>query len=183
MKSIIIAGIVVAIAIFILVFFITTSNAVNRIKVKIDESKSSLGIMFDRRYETLTQSINVCKSYKEFELELFTNLRKPTSESSMKELQDIGYKQEKAVRNIVALGEAYPDLKTATLFSNLQKQLSEENAEVAAAKRTINSNITELNNMIVTFPTSLVCSMKGLSKLPFFETENLEQKKTVEFNL
>ena len=59
--GIIIAVLVIAVAIW----WISTSNKINRINVKIDESKSGIEIQLKKRYDVITQSMNVAKGFKE----------------------------------------------------------------------------------------------------------------------
>ena len=62
---------------------------------------------------------------------------------------------------IRAVGENYPDLLSSNQFLALQKEIADENEDLAASKRIVNSNISQINQAIVTFPTSLVAGIKG----------------------
>lgn len=175
----IIVGIIVAIVIAIIVWFISISNTVNRAFVKIDESKSAIEIQLQKRYDVLTQSMDIAKGFATHEKDIFTSLRQVNSGMSINDLNEITQEQAQAITKLVALGEAYPELKSSELFSNLQVQLSEENAQFAASKRAFNANVTSFNNICVSFPTSIVCSMKGKSKLDYIKEDNIEAKKDI----
>lgn len=174
--------IVLAILVIILIIFISISNSVNRNLNKIEEAKSSVEIQLAKRYDTIKNSFEVAKGYLKHEEKVFTTLRSVNRGMSASEINEVISNQDRALRTLFALGESYPELRSAELFSNLQKQLSEENAQFSAAKRALNANITILNNQIVSFPSSLICSMKGLTKMEFIHEENLEAKKEISFN-
>ena len=175
-----IIGIIIAVLVIaVVIWWISTSNKINRINVKIDESKSGIEIQLKKRYDVITQSMNVAKGFIKHENEIFTNLRAVSSVMSVDEINDAVASQNKAMSNLLALGEAYPELKSGELFGNLQHQLSEENAQFAASKRTFNANVTSLNNMIVSFPSSVVANSKGQKKMDFIKEENIESMKDI----
>ena len=66
---------VIAVAVILVFWWISTSNKINRIKVKIDESQSGIEIQLKKRYDVITQSLNVAKGFVKHENEIFTNLR------------------------------------------------------------------------------------------------------------
>lgn len=162
-------------------WYISTSNGINRMVVKIDESKSDIEVQLKKRYDVLTQSMNTAKGFVKHENEIFTNLHSVKSRMSVDEINEAVTNQNEVMSNLMALGEAYPELRSAELFSNLQKQLTEENAQFAASKRAFNANVTKLNNMVVSFPSSIVCNMKKQEKMNFIKEENVEAMKDINF--
>jgi LemA protein len=67
--------------------------------------------------------------------------------------------------------ENYPDLKADKVFINLQNSINEVEAHLQAARRLYNSNVSTLNQRIVTFPTSIVASNIKMARKAFFEAE------------
>lgn len=174
-----ILAIILVIAVVLVFWFISTSNTVNRAVVKIDEAGSGIEIQLKKRFDVLTQSMEIAKGFAKHETEVFTDLRKITSGMTVDEMNEAIDNQSKAMKSLFALGEAYPELKSSELFSNLQVQLTEENAQFAASKRAFNANITYLNNLIVSFPTSIVCSIKGQQKREFLHEDNIDAMKNI----
>lgn len=170
---------VIAIVLFIACLCVLVSNDVNRAIVKIDESKSGIEIQLKRRYDILTQSLEIAKGYMKHEEKIFTNLRSVNSGMGISEINEALENQSKCSKELFALAEEYPELRSEELFSNLQKQLSEENAQLSASKRAFNANVTVLNNLVVTFPSSIVCGWKKQGKMEFIKEENLEEIKNV----
>lgn len=164
------------IVIFILIWFIRTSNRLNRYRVIIDESKRNVDIALAKRYDTISEMIKVSKSYARYEKDTFKDLVKLRSNSSLKDSNRVIEVQDKAIEKIYALAENYPELKSSSQFLNLQNEISSENEELAASKRIVNNNISKINQNIVSFPTSIVASLKGLEKIEFLHEEDLASK-------
>lgn len=170
------------ILLFLVIFYICTSNEVNKILVKIKESESSVEIQLKRRYDILTQSIEVAKGYMNHKEKVFTNLRNVYTGMGIVEINKALKNQATISKELVALAEEYPELRSEELFFNLQNQLTEENAQLFTAKRDFNANITRLNVIVVSFPSSIVCNMKKQKEMEFIHENNLESIKDIDFN-
>ena len=177
---------IVAVVVLIVGWFISTSNRINRIKVKIEESLSGVEIQLRQRYDVLMQGKKVAEQYAIHEQKVFEELRNLSQipqNASIGELNEASKSQEQVVKGLFALGEAYPELKSAQLFNNLIDQLSEQSKQYSASRRTVNGNITKLNNMIVSFPSSIVCGTKGVKKMDYVHEENLASLKEVDMGM
>jgi len=74
-----------------------------------------------------------------------------------------------ALGKLFALAEAYPDLKANTNFLELQRELSDVENKIAAARRFFNNAIQEFNTAIQQIPGNFVAPLGGFSKRDFFE--------------
>ena len=167
-------------------WFISTSNNINRIKLKIDESLSGVEIQLRQRYDVLMQGKKVAEQYAQHEQRVFEGLRHLTqvpSNATIDQLNEASKTQEEAGRGVFALGEAYPELKSAEIFNNLINKLSDQSNQYSAARRAVNGNITKLNNYTVTFPSSIVCGMKNVTKMDYIHEENIDQIKNVDLSM
>ena len=186
-SPLVITLIVVGVILLIIICrFIAISNNVNRLKLKVDESLSGVEIMLRQRYDILMQGKSVAEQYAKHEQQVFENLRSLSqvpNHATVEQLNEASREQEQAMNGIFALGEAYPELKSAELFNNLINQLSEQNQQYSASRRAVNGNITKLNNYVVSFPSSLVCSMKGVTKMDYIHEENVNQLKDINMNM
>ena len=178
--------VIVVIVLCILGLFVSTSNSINRVKLKIEESLSGVEIQLRQRYDVLMQGKNIAEQYAKHEQNVFEGLRHlaqvPTN-ATIEQLNEASKSQEQAVRGLFALGEAYPELKSAEIFNNLINKLSEQSQQYSAARRAVNGNITKLNNYTVTFPSSIVCGMKNVTKMDYIHEENLDQLKNIDMNM
>ena len=178
--------IVVVIALSIIGWYVSTSNNINRVKLKIEESLSGVEIMLRQRYDVLMQGKKVAEQYAQHEQRVFEGLRHLTqvpTNATVSQLNEAAKSQEEVVKGFFALGEAYPELKSAEIFNNLINKLSEQSQQYSASRRAVNGNITKLNNYVVSFPTSIVCNSKGVTKMDYIHEENLNELKNIDMNM
>lgn len=174
--STIILIVVAVVIVIILGWFIGTSNKLNRAVVKIDEADSDIDVALTKRYDALTKMVDVVKGYAKHEKETIfevINLRKGMS---VQEKQDASKKMDAMQGQINVLAEAYPELKSSENYNTLQKTIVDVEEHIQASRRMFNANVSMLNQMIVTFPTSIVAGMKGLSKKEFFEADDIKKE-------
>ena len=100
----------------------------------------------------------------------------------MAEKNKASHMMDENMNKINALMESYPELKSSENYLELQKSILDVEEHLQAARRLYNSNISILNQLIVTFPASMVANSKGLTKKDFFEAEN-HKKEDVKIDL
>ena len=172
-------GIIALIIFIVLIWWIKTSNRFNRYKVVIDESKKNVDIALAKRYDTICEMIKVAKSYAKHESSTFSDVIKLRQNANIKEFNAAIQNQDREISKIFALAEAYPDLKSSQEFINLQDEISDENEQLAAAKRIVNNNISIINQEIVSFPKSVVAKSKGLKEMEFLKEQNIDSKRSI----
>ena len=165
---------VAVIVLIIVIWYIATINKLNRTIVKIDEADSGIDVALTKRYDVLTKMIDTVKGYAKHEKEtLFEviNLRKGmTLDEKIKENAKMSQNLEK----INLLVENYPELKASENYKVLQQSIIDVEEHLQAARRIYNSNVSTFNQMIVTFPTSIIANSKGVTKKEFFEAEEVK---------
>ncbi len=80
-----------------------------------------------------------------------------------------------ALGRLVALAEAYPDLKASSNFVQLQTELSAIEDKVAASRRFYNSSVNDYNTSIEQFPASLIAGATGFSPRDMFDVGAVER--------
>lgn len=145
----------------------------------INESKSTVEIALAKRYDVISQMCEVVKKYTDHEQNIMSQLIHVRQGASLQEANEIIDNQSQVLRQIHAVAEAYPELASSGLYTQLMGQIASQNEYLAAAKRTLNSNISMLNQLVVTFPASMIASMSGVHQMEFLREENLEFKRNV----
>ena len=172
-------GIIALIILIVIIWWVKTSNRFNRYKVVIDESKKNVDIALAKRYDTICEMIKVAKSYAKHESSTFSDVIKLRQNANIKEFNAAIQNQDREISKIFALAENYPDLKSSQEFINLQDEISDENEQLAAAKRIVNNNISIINQEIVSFPKSVVAKSKGLKEMEFLKEQNIDVKRSI----
>lgn len=171
---------IVLVILILLVYFVKTSNRLNRYRVIITESKKNVDIALTKRYDTISEMLKVAKSFARHEKITFSDLVQLRAGVSINEFNKVIANQEQALGRIYALAEAYPQLRSSEEFVNLQNQIDDENEQLAAAKRIVNNNISVFNQDVVTFPVSIIASMKGLRQIDFLAEEHVDTKGDID---
>jgi LemA protein len=76
-----------------------------------------------------------------------------------------------ALRQMFALSESYPDLKSNTNFMQMQADLTDTEDKIQAARRFYNGNVRDYNTKLQVFPTNIFASMFGFVKREFFDID------------
>ena len=171
-----VAIVIAVVILIILIWFVSTSNALNKAVVKIDEANSGIDVALTKRYDVLTKMLDITKGYAKHEKEtLFEtiNLRK---DMTIAEKSEVNNKMSEAFGKINVIAEAYPELKSSENFKTLQLSVSDVEEHLQAARRLYNANISSYNQMIVSFPTSIIAGMKGLTKKDFFVADEAKKE-------
>ena len=158
--------------VLVLIWYISTMNSLRRTEVKIDEALSSIDVALTKRFDVLTKMLDICKNYIKYEKETILETIKLRTGMSMEDRKTANTDLDKANNFINAVAENYPELKSSENFRQLQVSVMEVEEHLQAARRLYNSNVSQLNQRIVSFPSSIVARSIGLSSRPFFEVED-----------
>ena len=144
----------------------------------VENAFASLDAQLQKRYDLVPNLVETVKGYATHErgtLEAVTRLRNEAVGASS---SDLGKHEaaSAAIRQIFALAENYPQLQANTNFLHLQRSLNEIEEQISAARRAFNASVTDYNNAVQTFPSSLVASSMGLQTRAWFEAEDNAQQ-------
>ena len=154
-----------AIILFIvLVWYISTSNKLNRSLVKIDEAVSGIDVALTKRYDVLTKMIDVVKGI---------NLRK---DMTIQEKNEANKAMDENLKKINIVAENYPELKSSENYKTLQMSIADVEEHLQASRRLYNSNVSLYNQLLVSFPTSIIARSKGMTKKDFFEADDVKKE-------
>ena len=159
----------------VVISIIVMSNNLNKALVKIDEASSGIDVALTKRYDVLTKMIETVKGYAKHEKEVLFDVVKIRKGMTIEEKNEANKQMDETLSKINVLAENYPDLKASENFKTLQDSITDVEEHLQAARRLYNANISSYNQMIVTFPISIIAGIKGLAKREFFVAE--EHKK------
>ena len=170
-------GIIIAVVVLlIIIWYIGTLNGLRQTKVKIQEAVSGIDVALTKRYDVLTKMVDVAKSYATFERATILEAIKLRRGMSMTERNQAANAMEQAARELNFLAENYPQLHSNENFRQLQVAIMDVEEHLQGARRAYNSNVSLLNRKIVTFPTSIVAGLSGITSEEFFEAESIKRE-------
>jgi LemA protein len=85
-----------------------------------------------------------------------------------------------ALKTLFAVSENYPQLRANENFLKLQDELSDTENKIQASRRFYNSNVQDLNALLVTFPSNIIGNMFGVKEAEFFAVSNDTERQNVQ---
>ena len=167
----IIAAVVIVLVLTSVFWWISTSNKFKRMAIKIGEALSGIEVALTKRYDVLTKLLDVAKGYAKHETDLFTQVIELRRGMSVGEINEKSTQLDALNTRIFAVAEAYPELRSAEVFRELQAGVRDAEEHLQAARRLYNSNVTAFNTAVDVFPSSIVAKKQMLTKHEFFIAE------------
>ncbi len=160
----------------IIIWLIRVSNKFNRLSIKVDESISGIDVALTKRYDVLTKMIEVVKGYTKHEKEIMFKIVELRRNMTIAEKSKVNDSMNESFDKINVLVEKYPDLKASDNFKTLQKAIVDVEEHLQAARRLYNANVSLYNEKVLSFPSSIVAKIKGLTKKDFFAAKENEKE-------
>ena len=148
---------------------------VNRTK----EAWADIDVQLKRRYDLIPNLVSTVKGYAKHEkgtFEKVTEMRaKAISAQGTAEKGQAENMLTQALRSVFAVAENYPDLKANENFLELQRELSDTENKIQAARRFFNTNVRDLNISLGSFPQNVVGNIFKFESKEFFELDEDQQ--------
>jgi LemA protein len=141
---------------------------------------STIDVMLKKRYDLVPNLIEIVKGYAKHEKETLTKLTEIRARAAASGSDDekirLGEEASAAIGRLIAVSESYPELKASQNFLNLQKNLTEIEEQISAARRAYNAAVTDFNNACEMFPTNLFAIFFGFKKRILFTSSGAEKE-------
>lgn len=178
-----ISWIILIIIVTIVLWLIGVFNSLVVLKNRAKEAWSDIDVQLKRRYDLIPNLVETVKGYAAHERELFEKVTQArTAAMSATGLKDKGDAENAlsgTLKSLFAVAENYPDLKASTNFLELQRELTDTEDKIQAARRFYNGNVRDLNIQIESFPANLVAGPFGFKQMELFQTANEVEKQPV----
>jgi LemA protein len=165
--------IILAIVVVLVLWFILSYNRFITLIHRAKEAWADIDVQLKRRYDLIPNLVNTVKGYAAHESGTFEKITEARSMAmSAGTLEEKGAAENMlsgALKSLFAVAEAYPDLKANTNFLELQRELSDTENKIQAARRFYNGNVRDLNIMTDSFPSKIVAGIFHFAKMDFFE--------------
>lgn len=171
---------------FLGILFFIVYNSFVTLNNRVDEAFSTMDIYLKKRWDLVPNLVETVKGYAEHEkstLEEVIKLRNGAYDGlNNNEKVSVNDKLSQGIGRLLALSEAYPDLKASEGFKNLSLELSKIEEDIANARKYYNGTVRLFNNKVEMFPTNLVAKMLGYKCKDMFEArENERENVKIDF--
>jgi LemA protein len=188
-------GLVMLIGLVVVLFFygVYVYNMFVRLTQRGKEAWADIDVQLKRRYDLIPNLIETVKGYAAHEQETFNAVTAARANATATHVDPSNITPEQikamagaeaalggAIGNLLAIAEAYPDLKASQNFSELQTELSDTENKIQAARRFYNTNVRDLLIALQSFPSNVVGNAFGFVEMDYFEIpENSIEREVV----
>jgi LemA protein len=175
------------ILILVVVFIVAVSiiamyNRFVTLRTRVKEASSDIQVQFKRRYDLIPNLIETVKGYANFEKTTLQNVTEARTQamgaSNLKDETAAQNQLSGTLKTLFAVSESYPDLKANASFLDLQRELTDTENKIQAARRFYNTNVKDFTIAVQSFPGNIIASWFGFKSDAFFELPEGENAAT-----
>jgi len=173
--------IILGIIAIIVIWFIASYNGFIALKKRIENAWAQIDVQLKRRYDLIPNLINTVKGYKDFEQETLTKVIQAraaavNATTIPDKIQAEGVLTQ-ALRGLLAVAEAYPDLKATQEFMQLMEELRNTENLISFSRQFYNDSVMIFNTRIAMFPGNIVAGMFSFKAATFFEVAEAAERE------
>ncbi|MDD4028825.1 MAG: LemA family protein [Caldisericia bacterium] len=167
--------IILGVVALIVMFVWATYNKLIQLKNRIQNAWAQINVELKRRYDLIPNLVNTVKGYMKYEketLEAVIQARNTCIKASSVPEQGAAENQlSGALRQLFALMENYPDLKSNQNVGKMQEELTNTENRIAFSRQFYNDIVLRFNEAIMMFPGNIIASIFGFTKKDYFEVD------------
>lgn len=165
---------------FVAIIVIVLFNTLIAKRQMANNGWADIDVQLKRRADLIPQLVTTVQAYAAHERQLFEDVaqKRNAALAAGDDAAKRGAAESalsRPVGRLIALAEAYPDLKANQNFLDLQNELSETENKIEMARRFYNGAVRELNTAVETFPFNAVAGALSISTRPYFEIESADR--------
>jgi LemA protein len=181
-----VAIVVAAVVVLLLLLLVVTYNRLVRLRNETETGWANIDVQLRRRYDLVPNLVEAVKGYAAHERATFEEVTQaraaaeqaPGPAAAAEANDQLGG----AINRLIAVSEAYPQLRASENFLALQQELSDIEDKLAAARRYYNQTVYAYHNAMQTFPAVLIAKPFGFREREFFGTDEGRDAPVVAFD-
>jgi LemA protein len=182
-----IGWIVVAVLVLAALYAVIVYNRLVRLRALVREGWSGITVQLRRRADLVPNLVSTVQGYATHEREVLTEVTAHRADATQARGVEATAQADQAfgamLGRLMAVAEAYPDLKADDNFRQLQDELAEIEEQLQGARRYYNATVRDLNTKVQSFPDVLLARPMGFSEEPFYADDDasIQTAPTVRF--
>ncbi len=175
------------VSVVVLLWLVLTYNGLVRLRNEAQQGESSIDIQLKRRADLMPILVVAVKGYAALEQEAFE--RVTAARAHALEARSLGDKAaadgetRSALGGLLAVAEAYPQLRAVESFTLLQTELSDTEDKIAAARRYYNNVVQRYNTKQQSFPANVIAGPFGFGPREFYRIEDDAERDPVKVEI
>lgn len=179
----IVLGVILLIVVILIIWLVSTYNKFIRLRNNCEEGFATMDVYLKKRFDLIPNLVETVKGYAKHESETLENViaarsKTASAASPQQRMQDENMLSG-ALRQLLALSEAYPDLKANQNFTDLQMQLKEIEGEIASSRKYYNAVVKTFNNLCMMVPSNIVAGLFKFEPKPMYEVDDAAERQNV----
>jgi LemA protein len=148
-------------------------NRLVKLRNRVDNAWSQVDVQLRRRYDLIPNLVATVKAYAAHESETFGAV--VAARDGARSAATIGERGRAesaltgAIGNLLAVAEAYPELRSVERFAELQEQLTRTEDKISVSRHIYNDTTLNYNDAITTIPSNLIARPAGFSRRDYFQ--------------
>ncbi|MBC7833948.1 MAG: LemA family protein, partial [Phycisphaerales bacterium] len=169
---------VAALVVIVIAWIIMAYNALVRKRIDVDNAWSGIDVQLKRRYDLIPNLVNTVKGYAAHESKTLEAVMAARSRALSAGNAPMAQRAEaenmftQAIGRLIAVAEAYPDLKANTNFMSLQEELSSTENKIGFSRQHYGDTVARYEETRQTFPSSIIAGAFNFKKRDYFEVED-----------
>jgi LemA protein len=165
----------IGIAVLAVLFLIATFNRLVRLRNRAENAWAQIDVQLRRRADLVPNLVETVKGYASHERETFQAVTEARAQVGRARTIEQRAEAENvltaALGRLLAVSEAYPELRATEQFQELQRQLDDIEQKLAVSRQVYNDTVLPYETARETFPTNLLAGMLGFGPREYFEVE------------
>ena len=170
-----VAIVVGAVVVLLVLFLALAYNHLVRLRNEAETGWANIDVQLRRRSDLVPNLVEAVKGYAEHERELFESITQARAAAQQATTPAAAAQADtelgSGLTRLLAVSEAYPQLRASENFLALQQELADIEDKLAAARRYYNQTVYAYNTAQQTFPTVIVARLFRFREREFFETD------------
>lgn len=175
------ALVIVAILVILALWFFGMYNSLVWMRNQAKNGWAQIDVQLKRRHDLIPNLVETVKGYAKHESSTFEAVVKARSAavqaSGVTEQAKAEGELSGVLSRLLAISEAYPDLKANQNFLKLQEELSSTENKISFARQAFNDQVMQYNSKIQMIPSNIVAGIGGFTAMDMFELKDQAQRE------
>ena len=163
------------IAVVLLFMVIGIYNRLVALRQNVNQGVADIDAQLRQRHDLIPNLVNTVKGYATHEKTTLDEVIEARNRAAQSTTSGNEAQLRVALDKLLALGEAYPDLKASANFQELQSELADTEDKLAAARRALNAAVSRFNAAVQSFPAVLFAGALGFREADFHRLDDSEK--------
>jgi LemA protein len=172
--------VIVGLAVIVFMYIIRTQRELVNLDELCKNALSQIAVQLNSRWDAVLNLAKMAAQYSKHESETLINVIRERRISDITTPEQVNQQQgelQQVLGRLIAVGEAYPDLKAADLFRETMDGIKQYEENVRMSRMVYNDTATKMNRMVRQWPSSFVASMLNFREKEYLKVDEEQKAK------